>query len=79
MYLINIDLPMKKTNLNQLKNALPWGAQLAVSIELHVSPSSVSQVLSGKIENANILQALVKKAQEYQNRLATIEKEMEAL
>lgn len=70
---------MNKKNLNQLKNALPWGAQIAVAKALRVSPSTVSQVLSGKIENANVLDALVKRAQDYQKRLALIEKEMEAL
>ena len=70
---------MNKKNLNQLKNALPWGAQIEVSRGLRVSPSTVSQVLSGKVENANVLDALVKLAKEYQKRLEKLAKEMEEL
>ena len=70
---------MNRKNLNQLKKALPWGAQLDVAKALSVSPSSVSQVLSGKIENATILQALLKKAQDYKKKLDAIEKEVEKL
>ena len=63
----------------RLKDSLPWGAQAEVAKKHGVTPSTVSQVLSGDIQNDNILQSLIDKAKEYKMRLSRLKKQMEAL
>lgn len=65
--------------LNKLKDSLPWGAQAEVARSFGVTPSAVSQILSGAIQNDDILFALIHKAKEYKKKLGRIKKEMENL
>jgi len=70
---------MSQIDLKKLKNALPFGAQAEVADYFNVSPSNVSQVLSGKIKNDKILMALIQKVKDYQERQSAIKKEVEGI
>jgi predicted transcriptional regulator len=70
---------MDKRKLDKIKEALPFGAQADAARMFHISPSAVSQIISGTSENYNILEYLIARATKYQSQLKKIEKEMEEL
>lgn len=70
---------MPKINLKTLRDAIPWGCQTRVAEKFDKSVSYVNQVLSGKINNEDILEELFIRAKEYQRKLDKIEKELTKL
>jgi hypothetical protein len=66
-------------DLKKLKEALPFGAQNDAARKFRMTPSAVSQIVSGKSHNVDVLEYLIARATKYQAQLAKITKEMEAL
>lgn len=68
-----------KDYYRNLKEALPYGALRDAAKKFNKTPSAISQIASGKIENFDILQYLITRAKNYQKFLKGIKEEMEGL
>ena len=62
-----------------LKELLPFGAQADAAKLFNISPSAISQIVSGKTGNTRVLEYLLQRARLYQKSLNNIRREMEGL
>ena len=70
---------MNQQDLINLKEALPFAAQSDAAKKFGITPSAVSQILSGKSKNDNVIEYLLQRAHAYQKVLDKIRKGFEEL
>jgi hypothetical protein len=66
---------MNALTLKKIKDALPFGAMAGAARKFHISESAVSQIMSGKSENVDVVEYLSEIAHSYQKMLDKIDKQ----